>query len=434
MREIATSMQPPSPQGADTSRENRRKAREQARVANVHSARASRRILSSLRSSVSPENSLGGAVAAAGASTVAAPRPPGPSGVGGETTYVLTPGGARIRGDAFVGDSKTSKATAGAPFDREHTEDVVGAASGVTSDGCHQPGACGSVEPDLDDAWRPAPNCNTSITCGAGERRHRARPQSELEVRGFSVLNKVEVFVSVQGSDAFGAGLNQDTAGHADVGADASPSRARPRVLLADDHTLVREGLVRLLAAELEIVGAVADGRALVTAAEQCQPDVVLIDVTMPLLNGFDAARQLQRACPRARIIFVTVHAEPDYVQEAFRAGAHGYVAKAAASSELLLAVRRVLAGGTFVSPGLVYEPRSGAAEEGLAGGELSSRQREVLQLVAEGRPTREIGDILGISRKTVEFHKARLMRVLGLRTVAELTRYAVEHGLLPGR
>lgn len=248
------------------------------------------------------------------------------------------------------------------------------------------------------------------------------------------MLNDFAVFVSVQGNDAFGAGVNEDAASHADVGADASPSRARPRVLLADDHTLVREGLMRLLAAELEIVGAVADGRALVTAAEQCQPDVVLVDVTMPLLNGFDAARQLQRVCPRGRIIFVTVHAEPDYVQEAFRAGAHGYVAKTAASSELLLAVRQVLAGGTFVSPGLVYEPRPGGLEEGPVGGELSSRQREVLQLVAEGRPAREIGDILGISRKTVEFHKARLMRVLGLRTVAELTRYAVEHGLLPGR
>ncbi|WP_211302331.1 response regulator [Nannocystis exedens] len=229
--------------------------------------------------------------------------------------------------------------------------------------------------------------------------------------------------------------MNEDAAPQAAVGAGANsqPARVRPRALLADDHTLVREGLVRLLAAELEIVGAVADGRALVTAAEQCQPDVVLVDVTMPLLNGFDAARQLQRACPRGRIIFVTVHAEPDYVHEAFRAGAHGYVVKTAASSQLLLAVREVLAGGTFVSPGLVYEPRPRQPEEGLAD-ELSSRQREVLQLVAEGRPAREIGDILGISRKTVEFHKARLMRVLGLRTVAELTRYAVEHGLLPGR
>ncbi|MCY1069270.1 response regulator transcription factor [Nannocystis sp. RBIL2] len=363
--------------------------------------------------------------------------------------FVLIPGGARgrarIRGFDELADDRES-GEAGAPFDREHTEDVVGAVSGVTSDGYHQPGAWGSVGgsvvvhagPDVEVASRRTLNCGASLACGAGdprgERRHRASPQSELEVRGFSVLNDVEVFVSVGSSDAFGAGVNEDAASHADVGADASPSRARPRVLMADDHTLVREGLMRLLAAELEIVGAVADGRALVSAAEQCQPDVVLVDVTMPLLNGFDAARQLQRACPRGRIIFVTVHAEPDYVQEAFRAGAHGYVVKTAASSELLLAVRRVLAGGTFVSPGLVYEPRPGAPEEGLAGGELSSRQREVLQLVAEGRPAREIGDILGISRKTVEFHKARLMRVLGLRTVAELTRYAVEHGLLPGR
>jgi DNA-binding NarL/FixJ family response regulator len=232
--------------------------------------------------------------------------------------------------------------------------------------------------------------------------------------------------------------LNEVAAHHAGADADgvtpvdAKPPRVRPRALLADDHTLVREGLLRLLAAELEIVGAVADGRSLVSAAEQCQPDVILVDVTMPLLNGFDAARQLRRMCPRGRIIFVTVHAEPDYVHEAFRAGAHGYVVKTAASAELLLAVREVLAGGMFVSPGLVHEPWV-RAPEAQGEGELSSRQREVLQLVAEGRPAREIGDILGISRKTVEFHKARLMRALGLRSVAELTRYAVEHGLISG-
>ncbi|MDC0722793.1 response regulator [Nannocystis bainbridge] len=207
----------------------------------------------------------------------------------------------------------------------------------------------------------------------------------------------------------------------------------RPRVLVAEDHTLVREGLVRLLADEVDIVGAVPDGRALVTAAQQCRPDVVLVDVTMPLLNGFDAARQLQRLHPMGRVIFVTVHADPDYVQAAFRAGARGYVVKTAASAELLLAIRTVLAGGTFVSPALTHEPWVDGPEDRF-GDELSARQREVLQLVAEGRPAREIGDILGISRKTVEFHKARLMRALGLRTVAELTRYAVERGPLSGR
>lgn len=214
--------------------------------------------------------------------------------------------------------------------------------------------------------------------------------------------------------------------------ADKGAPTARPRALLADDHTLVREGLLRLLAAELEIVGAVADGRALVSAAEQCQPDVVLLDVSMPLLNGFDAARQLQRTCPRGRIIFVTVHAEPDYVKEAFRVGARGYVVKTAASAELLHAVREVMAGSIFVSPALAgtLEPRVDAPRRRSAG-QLSPRQREVLQLVAEGRRAREIAVILGISRKTVEFHKARLMRVLGLRSVAELTRYALERGLV---
>jgi len=208
----------------------------------------------------------------------------------------------------------------------------------------------------------------------------------------------------------------------------------RPRVLLAEDHTLVREGLLKLLGEELEIVGAVADGRALVAAAEPCRPDVVLLDVSMPLLNGFEAARQLRRTAPRTRVVFVTMHAEPDYVHEAFRAGARGYVTKSAASAELLFAIRQVLAGGSYVSPAigvslgdLVEAPREAFAHC-LS---LSPRQREVLQLVAEGRPARAIAEVLGVSRKTVEFHKANMMRVLGLRSTAELTRYALDHGLV---
>lgn len=206
----------------------------------------------------------------------------------------------------------------------------------------------------------------------------------------------------------------------------------RPRVLLAEDHTLVREGLLKLLGDELEIVGAVADGRALIGAIEPCRPDVVLLDVSMPLLNGFEAARQLRRIAPRSSVIFVTMHAEPDYVHEAFRAGARGYVSKYAASAELLFAIRQVLAGGSYVSPALgvsladlVDAPREALADS------LSPRQREVLQLVAEGRPAREIAEVLGISRKTVEFHKANMMRVLGLRSTAELTRYALDHGVI---
>jgi len=156
--------------------------------------------------------------------------------------------------------------------------------------------------------------------------------------------------------------------------------------------------------------------------------------VSMPLLNGFEAARQLRRTAPRTRVVFVTMHAEPDYVHEAFRAGARGYVTKSAASAELLFAIRQVLAGGSYVSPAigvslgdLVEAPREAFAHC-LS---LSPRQREVLQLVAEGRPARAIAEVLGVSRKTVEFHKANMMRVLGLRSTAELTRYALDHGLV---
>lgn len=207
---------------------------------------------------------------------------------------------------------------------------------------------------------------------------------------------------------------------------------SRPRALMAEDHTLVREGLRRILGTELEILDAVPDGRALIPAVEQARPDLVLLDISMPLLNGLDAARQLVRTCPDSKLIFVTIHTDPDYVREAFRAGARGYVVKGAASSELLAAVREVLAGGTYVSPlidrAALQEPQPGKLAD-----RLTPRQREVLQLVAEGRTAREIAELLSISRKTAEFHKNSVMRQLGLHTTAELTRYALAHGIVGG-
>lgn len=208
--------------------------------------------------------------------------------------------------------------------------------------------------------------------------------------------------------------------------------RPRPRVLIAEDHTLVREGLRDLLSPSLEIVDVVEDGRALIAAAERLQPDVVLLDITMPQLNGLDAARHVTRVCPGCRLIFVTMHAERDYVAAAFAVGAHAYVAKHAASAELLAAVQAVLRGETFVSPDIDVGPEGApAAATSKLRDALTPRQREVLQLVAEGKTAREIGELLGISRKTVEFHKASVMRLLGLRTTAELTRYALEHGVI---
>ena len=206
-------------------------------------------------------------------------------------------------------------------------------------------------------------------------------------------------------------------------------------MLLCEDHTLVREGFRQLLAGSLDIVEAVEDGRALVQAVEQLKPDVVLLDISMPKLNGFDAARQLARVSPTSKIVFVTIHADPTYVREAFRAGATAYVIKTDAFADLLLAVTAALNGQRYLSPKLAVAHAGLLAGEHVAPGPLSDpltvRQREVLQLVAEGHTAREIARSLNISPKTVEFHKASLTRVLGLSTTAELTRYALAHGIV---
>jgi DNA-binding NarL/FixJ family response regulator len=207
----------------------------------------------------------------------------------------------------------------------------------------------------------------------------------------------------------------------------------RPRVLLADDHTLVLEGLRKILEPECEVVGAVEDGRSLLATAKQLQPDIILLDISMPLLNGVEAARRLRAAAPDAKVIFVTMHADATYVAGAFRAGASGYVLKRCASLELLKAINQVLNGREYVTPLIGKDlqdlpgwPR-GAGE---ASGELTVRQREVVQLVAEGHPVKEVAAILNISSKTVAFHKANVMRRLGIRSTAELTKYALEHGI----
>jgi DNA-binding NarL/FixJ family response regulator len=206
----------------------------------------------------------------------------------------------------------------------------------------------------------------------------------------------------------------------------------KARVLIADDHRLVVEGLSKIIEGECELVGCVSDGREVVAAAVEKDPDIILLDVTMPLLNGIEAARQIKREKPNIKIIFVTMQLSREYVREAFQAGASGYVLKQAAASELTTAIRDVQEGRFFVSP-MVSEryleqelsPDTSPAKLFSC---LTSRQREVLQLVAEGKPAKEIAALLYISVKTVEFHKKHLLDELNLHSTAELIRYAVEH------
>jgi DNA-binding NarL/FixJ family response regulator len=209
----------------------------------------------------------------------------------------------------------------------------------------------------------------------------------------------------------------------------------RPRLLLADDHTLLLEGIRLMLEPEFELVGSVEDGQALLAAAETLKPDVILLDISMPVLNGIDAARRLRKIVPSSKLIFLTMHGDADYVSEAFRVGASGYLLKRAAASELVTAIREVLKGHHYVSPlvtrnALELLIGTSKSENKFADG-LTPRQRQVLQLVAEGRTRKEIAETLGISVKTVEFHKATLARELNLRTSADFTLYAIEHGII---
>jgi len=207
-----------------------------------------------------------------------------------------------------------------------------------------------------------------------------------------------------------------------------------PRVLLADDHTLVLEGFRRIVEQRCEVVGAVEDGRALLEAAVRLRPDIILLDISMPLLNGVDAGRQIKKLLPDVKLIFVTMHADPAYVSEAFKAGASAYLLKRSAARELDQAIEAVLKGQYFVTSLLTREIVTGLSSE--EGGmfsqrqDLTPRQREVLQLIAEGRTIKEIAALLNISPKTVEFHKAQIIFHLNLRTTAELTKYALAHGL----
>ncbi len=213
---------------------------------------------------------------------------------------------------------------------------------------------------------------------------------------------------------------------------------SRARLLLADDHMLLLDGYRKLLEPEFELVGAVENGRELLDIAPKLKPDVILMDISMPLLNGIDATRRLRKLVPKSKILIVTMHADADYVAEAFRAGASGYLLKRSAASELVSAIHEVLEGKRYLTPLITGQAldwlRKSEGREGGGGGAasvLSPRQREVLQLVAEGRTAKEIATLLRISVKTVEFHKSRIMRELGMRSVAEITRYALRQGMI---
>jgi len=206
-----------------------------------------------------------------------------------------------------------------------------------------------------------------------------------------------------------------------------------PRVLLADDHSLLLTAFERLLAGECEVVGQVTDGRALVTAAEQLKPDVVVLDISMPLLNGLEAGRQIKHRLPDVKLVFLTMNEEPEVAAEAFRSGASGYLLKRSAGSELATAVREVMQGRSYITP-LVAQGLVGALMRFNAQNpepELTSRQREVLQLLAEGKSMKEIGAVLDVAPRTVAAHKYQLMQQLKVKTTAELIQYAVKHRIV---
>ena len=209
----------------------------------------------------------------------------------------------------------------------------------------------------------------------------------------------------------------------------------KPRILLADDHRMLVEGLRRLLEPEFEIIGIAEDGRALLAETERLRPDVIVVDVSMPLLNGIEAVRQIKHARQDIKIVFLTMHPDVTYAASAFEAGASGYVLKHSAPTELITAITSALAGQQYVTPLIARELmefyRGGGHKEPDGQGKLTPRQREVLRLVARGQSAKEIAAVLKLSPRTVEFHKYKIMANLGAKNAAELIRFAVKHGMI---
>jgi len=210
---------------------------------------------------------------------------------------------------------------------------------------------------------------------------------------------------------------------------------SRPRVLLADDHRIVAEGLKGILTPEFELVGIVEDGRALVEAAQKTAIDVIVADIGMPELNGIDALEQLKEQDPNVKVVFLTMHREVAYARRALEAGAVGFVLKHSAPEELVMAIRAAINGQTFISPAMAGEVlESMKSDPDLSQDPVTSltpRQREVLQLLAEGKRAKEAAATLGISARTVEFHKYEIMQVLDIHNSAELVHFAIKHGIV---
>jgi DNA-binding NarL/FixJ family response regulator len=205
------------------------------------------------------------------------------------------------------------------------------------------------------------------------------------------------------------------------------------RILLADDHALLLDGFCDLLKPRYSVVGTVEDGKELVEAAIRLKPDLIILDITMPSLNGVDAAREIRKHLPQVKLLFVTMHTGPTYLQAALEVGANGYAVKSSSRKDILTAVEMVLGGGRYITPGLGGEglERWEDPARAAASLRLSARERQILQLTAEGKSRKGIAYALGISEKTVAFHKDNLKRKLGLRSTAELTRYALDEGLI---
>src|SRR6185503_7780471 len=214
------------------------------------------------------------------------------------------------------------------------------------------------------------------------------------------------------------------------LGLDSSNDMAGPRVLIADDHNMLLGAFEKLLSSECEIVGTASDGRTLVAEAQRLKPDVVVLDIAMPLLNGLDAGRQIKQLRKAVKLVFVTMNEDSDLAAEAFRAGASAYLLKRSAASELLVAIREVMKGRSYVTP-LVTEGMVGSfmqAAQRKPSHELTPRQREVLQLLAEGHSMKQVAALLNVTPRTVAFHKYRMMEQLNIRSNAELIQFAITH------
>src|SRR5246127_2732457 len=211
--------------------------------------------------------------------------------------------------------------------------------------------------------------------------------------------------------------------------------RNLPRIIIADDHTLVAEACRKLLESDYEIVATVGDGRSLVRAAVELRPHLIIVDVSMPLLNGLDAGQQVKELLPSVKLVFLTMNHDADLAAEAFRRGASGYLLKTCAASELAIAVREVLRGKSYLSPMIAKDTVDFLLRQDRKlideGERLTVRQREVLQLLAEGKCMKEVASVLNLTTRTVALHKYRIMEVLHVKSNAQLVQYAIRNHLI---